>query len=284
MTEKSSTWATRPRIVARESVAPWSSACFRSSPGSAFAPCTSKSARRTPRPGSCMSRSGSARLRAGRGTTVGRSRTPWFYGLPFQRPGGLQYFSTSGVSLIDRITCGSYTVVALGPDPPSVWRSVVSRSLNKVMLIGNLGAEPEVRSTNNGSRVATLSLATSRQWTGNGGGKQEKTDWHRVICWNKKGGSGLADGWEKYLKKGDKVYVEGRVEYRTWEDNNKQTRYVTEVIARELIMLGSRGGAAPVGAGAGAAAKGAAEAGGKAPESLDAFPEALDEEDDDLPF
>ncbi len=160
----------------------------------------------------------------------------------------------------------------------------MSRSLNKVQLIGNLGADPEVRSTNNGSRVATLSLATSRQWTGNGGEKQEKTDWHRVICWNNKGGSGLADVCEKYLKKGDKVYVEGRIEYRTWEDNNKQTRYVTEVIARELIMLGSRGGAAPVGAGAGAAAKGAAEAGGKAPESLDAFPEALDEEDDDLPF
>ena len=158
----------------------------------------------------------------------------------------------------------------------------MSRSLNKVQLIGNLGADPEVRSTNNGSRVATLSVATSRQWTGNGGEKQEKTEWHRVICWNNKG-SGLADIAEKYLKKGDKVYIEGRIEYRTWEDREKQTRYVTEIIARELIMLGSKGGAAAVGAGA-AAGKGASEAGGKAPESLDAFPEALDEEDDDLPF
>lgn len=160
----------------------------------------------------------------------------------------------------------------------------MSRSLNKVILIGNLGADPEVRSTNNGSRVATLSVATSRQWTGNGGEKQEKTEWHRVICWNNKGaGGGLADVAEKYLKKGDKVYIEGRIEYRTWEDREKQTRYVTEIIARELIMLGSRGGAAPVGAGA---AKGAAEGAGKTgtPESLDAFPEALDEEDDDLPF
>src|SRR5437773_9644279 len=111
-----------------------------------------------------MSRSASARSRAGRGTTGARSRTRWFCGLPLLQRGGLQNFSTSGVSLIDRITCGSYTVVALGPDPPSVWRSVVSRSLNKVMLIGNLGADPEVRSTNNGSRVATVSLATSRQW------------------------------------------------------------------------------------------------------------------------
>jgi single-strand DNA-binding protein len=144
----------------------------------------------------------------------------------------------------------------------------VSRSLNKVILIGNLGADPEVRSTNNGSRVATLSVATGR---------------HRVICWNNKGGSGLADVCEKYLKKGDKVYIEGRIEYRTWEDNNKQTRYVTEIIARELIMLGSKGAAAPVGAGA-VKAGGVAESGGKAPESLDAFPEALDEEDDDLPF
>ncbi|HYT62918.1 MAG TPA: single-stranded DNA-binding protein [Gemmatimonadales bacterium] len=168
----------------------------------------------------------------------------------------------------------------LGPTPASSLEVVVSRSLNKVMIIGNLGADPEVRSTNNGSRVATLSVATSRQWTGNTGEKQEKTEWHRVICWNNKG-SGLADIAEKYLKKGDKVYIEGRIEYRTWEDREKQTRYVTEIIARELIMLGSRGGAAPVGAGA---VKGASEAGGKAPESLDAFPEALDEEDDDLPF
>jgi single-strand DNA-binding protein len=156
----------------------------------------------------------------------------------------------------------------------------VSRSLNKVQIIGNLGADPEVRSTNNGSRVATLSVATSRQWTGNGGEKQEKTEWHRVICWNNKG-SGLADVAEKYLKKGDKVYIEGRIEYRTWEDRDKQTRYVTEIIARELIMLGSRGSAAPAGVGAG---KAAGESSGKTAESLDAFPEALDEEDDDLPF
>jgi len=160
----------------------------------------------------------------------------------------------------------------------------VSRSLNKVMLIGNLGADPEVRSTNNGSRVATLSVATSRQWSGQGGEKQEKTEWHRVICWNNKGpGSQLADVAEKYMKKGDRVYVEGRIEYRTWEDREKQTRYVTEVIAREVILLGSRGGSEGGGdvARAKATAKVAPE--GKA-ESLETFPEALDEEDDDLPF
>ena len=157
----------------------------------------------------------------------------------------------------------------------------MSRSLNKVMLIGNLGADPEVRSTNNGSRVATLSLATSRQW-GQGGEKQEKTEWHRVICWNNKGaGAQLADVAEKYMKKGDRVYVEGRIEYRTWEDREKQTRYVTEVIAREVILLGSRGGGEA--GGELARAKATAKAEGKA-ESLEALPEALDEEDDDLPF
>src|SRR5437763_348820 len=259
-----------------------SSACSRHSPAVASGRCTSRCGRRTRRPGVCMSRSASARSRDGRITTVGQSRTQWYCGPPFLQRGGLQNFSTSGVSLIDRITCGSYTVVALGPDPPSVWRSVVSRSLNKVMLIGNLGADPEVRSTNNGSRVATLSLATSRQWTGQGGEKQEKTEWHRVICWNNKGAQ-LADLAEKYMKKGYRIYVEGRVEYRTWEDREKQTRYTTEIIAREVLLLSSRGGGEGSGdyARAKAAAKVAPE--GKA-ESLDAFPEALDEEDDDLPF
>ena len=158
----------------------------------------------------------------------------------------------------------------------------MSRSLNKAMLIGNLGADPEVRTTSNGAKVATLSLATGRQWTGQSGEKQEKTEWHRVICWNNKGAQ-LADVAERFLKKGDRVYVEGRIEYRTWEDREKQTRYTTEIIARELIMLSPKGG----GDGGGdfarpkAAAKVAPEG---RPESLDAFPEALDAEDDDLPF
>src|SRR5438094_8204924 len=113
------------------------------------------------------------------------------------------------------------------------------------MLIGNLGADPEVRSTNNGSRVATLSLATSRQWTGQGGEKQEKTEWHRVVCWNNKGFQ-LADLAEKYMKKGDRIYVEGRIEYRTWEDREKQTRDTTESIERGVRRrwsLGGEGGA-----------------------------------------
>ena len=168
----------------------------------------------------------------------------------------------------------------------------MSRSLNKASLIGNLGADPEVRTTTNGSRVASFSVATSRQWTTQGGEKQEKTEWHRCVAWNSSRGTGLADTIEKYVKKGDRVYVEGRIEYRTYEDKEKQTRYVTEINVRELVMLSGR----PDGAGGadqGARRAGAAPAAGKrepevgkkaTDESFDDFPGALDEEDDDLPF
>ena len=157
----------------------------------------------------------------------------------------------------------------------------MSRSLNKATLIGNLGADPEVRSTTNGSRVATLSLATSRQWKGQNGEKQEKTEWHRIVAWNNKG-SALADIVEKFCKKGDKIYVEGSIEYRSWQDREGQTRYTTEINARELILLsgrseGSESFSAPrVGASAGGASKG--------PEAFDSAPEALDGEEDDLSF
>ena len=158
----------------------------------------------------------------------------------------------------------------------------MSRSLNKVTLIGNLGADPEVRSTGGGQRVATLSLATSRQWSSQSGERQEKTEWHRVVLWNTKFAQ-LADIVEKYLKKGDKVYVEGRIEYRTWEDKEGNTRYTTEINAREMIMLSGRSGG---GDDATAPRPRAAKAAGSEakPESFDDFPEALDEEEDDLPF
>jgi single-strand DNA-binding protein len=166
----------------------------------------------------------------------------------------------------------------------------VSRSLNKVTLIGNLGQDPEVRSTANGGRVANFSIATSRQWSGQGGEKQEKTEWHRIVAWNnaKGGGSGLADIVEKYCKKGDKVYVEGRIEYRSWQDKEGQTRYTTEIIANDIILLGGRGGAGGEAgftpARATAAASPAKKEGKEAKEGFDDFPEALDTEDDDLPF
>src|ERR671925_335788 len=124
---------------------------------------------------------------------------------------------------------------------PSRQEDYVSRSLNKIMLIGNLGKDPEVRSTSGGNRVATFSLATSRSWNGPSGEKQEKTEWHRCVVWNTKT-SQLADIVERYLKKGDKVYVEGRIEYRQWQDKDGQTRYSTEINVRELIMLSGRSG------------------------------------------
>lgn len=155
----------------------------------------------------------------------------------------------------------------------------MARSLNKVMLLGNLGADPEVRSTSNGNRVATLSVATSRQWNNAAGERQEKTEWHRVVVWNNKG-AGMADFAERYLKKGDKVYVEGSIEYRTWEDREGKTRYSTEIIARELIALSPRG---EDGGGVSGDRAEAAVSGGKA-ESFNDFPEALDGDDDDLPF
>jgi len=165
----------------------------------------------------------------------------------------------------------------------------VSRSLNKVTLIGNLGADPEVRSTTGGNRVATFSLATSRGRTGANGEKQEKTEWHRCVVWNSKA-STLADIVEKYLKKGDKVYVEGRIEYRQWQDKENQTKYTTEINVRELLMLSGRpGGAGEEGASRsrprGAEAAPAAGAGAAAPAGdFDDFKGSLEETDDDLPF
>ncbi len=158
----------------------------------------------------------------------------------------------------------------------------MSRSLNKVLLIGNLGNDPEVRSTASGTKVATLSVATSRQWTGSTGEKQEKTEWHRVVLWNNNRGSGLADVAERFLKKGSSVYIEGRIEYRTWEDREGKTRYTTEVVGRELIMLSGRGDG-----GARETANAVAGQSASNPPNADSFkdfPEALDDEEDDLPF
>jgi single-strand DNA-binding protein len=163
----------------------------------------------------------------------------------------------------------------------------VSRSLNKVTLIGNLGNDPEVRSTTGGNRVATFSLATSRTWNDAAGAKQEKTEWHRCVVWNTKG-SQLADIVEKYVKKGDKLYVEGRIEYRQWQDKDGQTRYSTEINVRELIMIGGKGGGGDFGGGDAAPRRAAAPAAAKAKtgggDDFEDFPNALNDEDDDLPF
>ena len=167
----------------------------------------------------------------------------------------------------------------------------MSRSLNKVLLIGNLGNDPEVRSTTGGNRVATFSLATSRSWNDAAGAKQEKTEWHRCVVWNTKS-SQLADIVERYVKKGDKIYVEGRIEYRQWQDKDGQTRYSTEINVRELIMLGGgRGGGGDnhdsegsSGMSRSRAPERAKSAAGAAGDDFEDFPGALNDEDDDLPF
>jgi single-strand DNA-binding protein len=153
-----------------------------------------------------------------------------------------------------------------------------------VTLLGNLGADPEIRTTSSGSKVAQFSLATSRQWTGASGDKQEKTEWHKCVAWNPKGERGmrLADLVENYVKKGDKLFVEGEIQYRQYEDKDKQTRYVTEINVREVILLG--GGRGGDGAASARPAKAAAGAkGGGNDAGFSEFPEAMDG-DDDLPF
>ena len=167
----------------------------------------------------------------------------------------------------------------------------MSRSLNKVSLIGNLGNDPEVRSTTGGNRVATFSLATSRTWNSPSGERQEKTEWHRCVVWNTKT-SQLADIVERYVKKGDKLYVEGRIEYRQWQDKDGQTRYSTEINVRELIMLTSRSGGGEYEGGDGSAGRARSASPERAKSSaaksasgdFEDFPGALEDEDDDLPF
>lgn len=110
-------------------------------------------------------------------------------------------------------------------------------SVNKVILVGNLGRDPEMRHTQNGQAVAQFSLATSRRWRDRESGQQrEETDWHRVVAWGR-----LAEICAEYLSKGRQVYIEGRLQTREWEDKDGNKRWTTEVIANDMQMLGRRG-------------------------------------------
>jgi single-strand DNA-binding protein len=164
----------------------------------------------------------------------------------------------------------------------------VSRSVNKVMLIGNLGNDPEIRTTASGSKVATFSLATSRSWNTASGDKQEKTEWHRCVAWNGKGtGMGLADVVEKYCRKGERVYVEGSIEYSQWKDKEGQTRYTTEIRVRELMLLGAGRGGDTDSDSEGTRSRMPARSGARpaaGENTFDDFPAALEDQDDDLPF
>ncbi|MGD2113054.1 MAG: single-stranded DNA-binding protein [Gammaproteobacteria bacterium] len=145
----------------------------------------------------------------------------------------------------------------------------MARGVNKVILVGNLGSDPEVRYTAGGDAVANLSVATAESWRDKQSGeKQERTEWHRVVMFRR-----LGEIAAEYLKKGSQVYIEGRLQTRKWQDKNGNDRYTTEIVANDMQMLGGRGGsAAYAGEGAPAAKQEAATAGG------------VEEFDDDIPF
>jgi single-strand DNA-binding protein len=109
-------------------------------------------------------------------------------------------------------------------------------SLNKVILIGNLGRDPEVRYTSGGQAVANFTIATNEAWTNKQGQREERTEWHRIVAWG-----ALGERAGEYLKKGKQVYIEGRLQTRKWTDREGQERYTTEVNAQQLFLLGSPG-------------------------------------------
>ena len=143
-------------------------------------------------------------------------------------------------------------------------------SLNKVILIGNLGADPEMKYTPAGRAVVNFRMATTRQWNTQDGERREETEWHRIVAFSK-----LAEICGQYLKKGTQVYVEGRLQTRSWEDQSGTKRYMTEIVANEMLMLSARqqndfASDAP------------GRAGSTAPEAPPSSP--ADDSDDDLPF
>ncbi len=163
-------------------------------------------------------------------------------------------------------------------------------SVNKVIIIGNLGRDPEVRYTPNGSAVCNVSVATTRTWKNKeSGDKNEETEWHRVVFYDR-----LAEIAGEYLKKGRSVYVEGRLKTRKWQDKDGVEKFTTEVIAEEMKMLGGRegmgGGADDNGGGSGyaerpaPASRPAAASGGAAKQPAAKSTTGFDNMDDDIPF
>jgi single-strand DNA-binding protein len=156
----------------------------------------------------------------------------------------------------------------------------MARGINKVILIGNLGDDPEVRYTQGGSAVANVRLATTESWKDKESGeKQERTEWHRVVFFGR-----LAEIVAEYLKKGSQVYVEGSIRTNKWQDKEGKDRYTTEIIANEMQMLGGRGGGGSRG-GASAPESGGREKGGGESRVREEKSKKDDEfVDDDIPF
>lgn len=149
----------------------------------------------------------------------------------------------------------------------------MARGVNKAILIGNLGVDPETKYTPSGAAVTNIRIATSEQWRDkNTGEQQERTEWHRVVFFGK-----LAEIAGEYLKKGSKVYIEGRIQTRKWQGQDGQDRYTTEIVANEMQMLDSRGGA---GGGSEFDQRPPARNQGQQPAQQNAEPDF----DDDIPF
>ena len=150
-------------------------------------------------------------------------------------------------------------------------------SVNKVILVGNLGRDIEIRYTSGGTAVATLSLATTDVWTDKAGQRQEKTEWHRVVLWGK-----TAESLQEYLLKGRQIYVEGRLQTRQWDDRDGNKKYTTEIRSDRVVLLGSRG------AGGGGAGGGGGGGGGASRGDHDQQPPGPGEPgeltEDDIPF
>src|SRR3954471_20866891 len=148
-------------------------------------------------------------------------------------------------------------------------------SVNKVILVGNLGRDAELRYTPGGAAVATLNMATTEVWTDKGGQRQEKTEWHRIVFWGK-----VAESLTEYLTKGKQVYVEGRLEKRQWNDKDGNKRYTTEIKGDKIVLLGGGGGG-----GRGGVSRGGGEEsiGGSHPSQGGDVPEQP-LTDDDIPF
>jgi len=157
--------------------------------------------------------------------------------------------------------------------------------LNKVTLIGNLGADPEVRYMPSGGAVTNISIATTRRWKDKDSGeRRDATEWHRVVFFNR-----LAEVAGEYLRKGSQVYVEGRLQTRKWQGQDGQDRYTTEIVASEMQMLGSRtGGTAPMGNSETAMPVSSAPVTNQAtpsePNSTSPAPATYEDFDDDIPF
>ncbi len=150
----------------------------------------------------------------------------------------------------------------------------MSRGINKVILVGNLGADPETRYMPSGSAVTNIRIATSESWKDkNTGDQQERTEWHRVALFGR-----LAEVAAEYLRKGSQVYIEGKIRTRKWQDKDGGDRYSTEIVANEMQMLGSRGGA---GGGSGGSGGGAGSQSSSQPMPDDGPPSDFD---DDIPF